>query len=327
MSADKPRVLLDSNVWRAIVDEEGVEMLRRSARSAGVQIVAAPAVTYEALRTGDRDLRWKLVKALTRGEWVHPMTEAFQEAEEVRKAIHHYHPEWMRVAPDLNQWYRLRADWLGAWRLRARRNPDMESHYISALEGDKLDVGRAQAQEYREFLSDAGVRFEKLSFTETLAEVALGMPGYDGQPFDAWRKDPILIWRDALRAGAADAYSQWLSPWIDGERVLQEPSAWARFWMREIQIGDVPLQWVRWAFQHAQGTRKTTAGTPVDNQISVYLVDCEHFVSKDKAFIGCVRAVRDVGLVPLAKPVLLTNDRSIGAALGAIGEEASGRTA
>lgn len=312
-------MLLDSNVWRSVVDGPGVEVLRRAARSTGVRIVASPAVTYEALRTRNRDLRWKLAKALTRGEWVHPMSEAFQEAEEVREAIRRYHPEWMREAPDLNQWYRLRADWLGGWRLRARHNPDIEAGYITALEGDTLDVGRTQAHEYREFLSDAGIRFDTLSFTETQAHVSPGMPGYDGKPFEAWRMTPILVWRDALRPGAEGAYTDWLAPWIDAHRVLRDTQGWARFWMREIQVDDVPLQWVRWAFQHAQGTRKTTPGTPVDNQISLYVVDCEYFVSLDKAFIACVKAVRGAGLVPLATPLLLSHDQSIEDLLGAIG--------
>lgn len=296
--------------------------MRLSARSAGVRIVASPAVTYEALRTGNRDLRWKLVKALTRGEWVHPMTEAFQEAEEVREAVRRNHPEWMQQSPDLNQWYRLRADWKGGWRLRARRDPDREAGYIVKLEGDRLDAGRVQARQFREFLNDGGVRFEKLSFTETHAEVVPGAPGYDGQPFDAWRKDPIEIWLDALRPEGDGAYSDWLSPWIDGPRVLRDKAAWARFWMREVQVGDVPLQWVRWAFQHAQGTRKTTPGTPVDNQISVYLADSEYFVSMDKAFIDCVQAVRNVGLVPLAKPLSMSYDQPIEQLLEAIGNEA-----
>jgi predicted nucleic acid-binding protein len=44
------RILLDTNVWRYIVDLDSVEILNGAARDGCGQILACPAVLYEMLR-------------------------------------------------------------------------------------------------------------------------------------------------------------------------------------------------------------------------------------------------------------------------------------
>ncbi|BCJ73579.1 hypothetical protein CS0771_31230 [Catellatospora sp. IY07-71] len=56
-------VLPDTNIWRYIVDADAVEAVRRAAKTAGVDVVACPAVVYECLRMSDRETRRRLAKA------------------------------------------------------------------------------------------------------------------------------------------------------------------------------------------------------------------------------------------------------------------------
>jgi rRNA-processing protein FCF1 len=72
------RVLIDTNVWRYVVDADQVEALRKLGKARDIRVLVAPAVVYEMLRTGDAALRTRLVKAVTLGVWERLMTEAYE---------------------------------------------------------------------------------------------------------------------------------------------------------------------------------------------------------------------------------------------------------
>src|ERR1700733_15400037 len=109
-------VLPDTNTWRYWVDSGSIEGIRRAAKTAGVNLVACPAVVYECLRMSDVELRRNLAKALSRTAWLRPMPEAFTEAEALRHEITRIHPEWLVVKPETRNWHRNAVDWrVGFW--------------------------------------------------------------------------------------------------------------------------------------------------------------------------------------------------------------------
>jgi len=90
--ASRPRVLLDRNVWRYLIDLDALETVYRAAKGANGIILACPAVLYEMLRLEDAPLRQRLVKAICRSRWVRMMPEAFEESEDFRAEIGRLHP-------------------------------------------------------------------------------------------------------------------------------------------------------------------------------------------------------------------------------------------
>jgi hypothetical protein len=62
--------------------------------------------------------------------------------------------------------------------------------------------------------------------------------------------------------------------------------------LSETDASRMPRSWLRWAVRTLQATRKTTPGTPVDNQIGSYLADADLFVTGDRAFESLVRRIR-----------------------------------
>ncbi len=67
--ATRPRILVDTNVWRYIADAGALEVVNRAARDGNGRILACPAVLYESLRLKDASLRHRLVKAICRSRW------------------------------------------------------------------------------------------------------------------------------------------------------------------------------------------------------------------------------------------------------------------
>jgi predicted nucleic acid-binding protein len=78
----KPRVLIDTNVWRYIADAAALDEVRQSAFENKVQVQVAPSTLYEALRTRDPALRARLSMVMTHQAWARLMPEVRDEAYE-----------------------------------------------------------------------------------------------------------------------------------------------------------------------------------------------------------------------------------------------------
>jgi hypothetical protein len=295
-------VLLDTNLWGYLVDVGAAQELRKASKRSNVEIVACPAVAYELLRDGDPDRRRAKARAITLSAWVRSMPEVYQESMEVLAAIRSHHPEWLSVGTDLSRFYKLKADWAGgAWWRRARRSPDSESQYIAQLGGDQLTDARAHARtQGREFRA-AGITFEGVRLDSVRASFEVPPPGWDGEPFAAWRAECLIRWTEqVIRARNDTAERDWLGPWLDLNHVERDQANWLRFWTKEVDASALPLQWLRWAMAYVQSTRAVTAGTPGDNQITTYLPSCDRLVTADSAFADCVDRLREASPVRLA---------------------------
>lgn len=305
----RPRLLLDSNVWRYMVDEYAVEVVLKAAKSHGVDIVACPAVAYEALRVNDRDLRRRLVEAITRGSWMRPMPEAFQEAEALRSELARRRPEWINPSPDLRMWHHLRADWDGgAWWRRARHAPHREAALIDALGGEDLARAREEAQNRRGDARAGGLTYEGINIAEVRAVFETPVPGWDGTPFEPWRVHGMYVWWSHLTdpsLSAGSTLAQWLAPWLLLDAVRRDWPSWLSFWLTETSSASLPHEWMRWATTWVQQTRKVTAGTPVDSQISSYLFETDCLVTSDGAFVQCLEKVRPHSPRPFATTLVL----------------------
>jgi hypothetical protein len=227
------------------------------------------------------------------------MPEVFQEAEELRQEIVRLRPEWLAQGADLTLGYQLKGDWQGAWWRRARRTPASEAHWIHELGGDNLAMARQVAREQRHEALDKELTFHGILLEEVNASYPVPVPGWDGLPFEAWRAESLSVWWQQLFRPRS-AHLDWLGPWLNLPFLRADHASWVRFWSRDVQTEALPLAWLRWAFSFVQSTRKTTPGTPVDNQISTYLPGADVFVTCDRAFADCVDRVRPLSPFKLA---------------------------
>ena len=308
-----PVLLPDSNIWVYLIDADAIELLRKEAKRLGVVVAACPAIAFEFLRAPLNPIaKEQRIRALTRGVWMRLMPEAFNEAEEARRAIARLHPEWLNPSPDRNRWFKLRADWEQAWWTRARKDPKAEAALIAAMEGDTLAEAGKEAVELRASAMQAKLAFDSTRF-DILAVPTTKQFWWDGQPFEPWRAEFASILLAALERGHG-AYADWLTPWLKSDFI--EDVDWYHLWIREVTKEEMPLAWLRWAFKWVQATRKTTHGTPVDNQIATYLSQCDAFVTSDKAFADCVEKVRPHSPVQLGRGVRVpANDAAVDAVI------------
>jgi predicted nucleic acid-binding protein len=242
-----PKVLLDTNVWNYIVDSDGVELLRKTAKASRVTVVACPAVVYESLRVADPGTRRRRAKALAREDWTRVMPEAFSEAEDVRKEIRRLRPTWLLDAPDLGLWHHHRADWQGAFWWRVRQKPEVVARHIAVLSDDRLQQARDETKVARKQAKSAGHTIHTFKWNQARSSFGRPTPGWDGQEFESWRGLSLSTWWRDLIQGESQTALDWLGPWLDLGAIRKDLGSWTRLWTREVEAQALPREWIRWA--------------------------------------------------------------------------------
>ena len=302
-------ILLDTNVWRYISDEDAAGALQSAASKARHRIVISPAVLYEALRWPDVVLRRKLTEIMTRPAWYRLMPDAYSESEELKAEIRRLRPEWMRERPDLERFRILRSDWRklkgGFWD-RARNAPDSECDSLRALERGDLDLARAEAKVRRQTAKENKDRMRGVPLNNVMARPMTPDKNWVGSDVEAWR---WVTW-SFMATSLEDENSVYVS-WLEGEVELSfvsfDRKRWDEFWFFEVEASRLPRMWLRWAMEFQQSFHKVTDGTPVDAQIASYLTDVDLVVSCDKRFVEmCKSCQREA-------PFYLAEAKSIGA--------------
>ncbi len=286
------RILLDSNVWRYIVDANAVGIIQRASRKSRNTLVVAPAVLFEAARTSNKSLRDILLEALARRSWKRLMPEAYSEAEELKNEIKRLRPEWLRPTPDLVLFRRLRHDWArargGVWdRMRADAEP------LQRIEAEMIQRTRDQAYALREDAAKAlPPKWRSASMTKTMASFPFPVPGWNGQPVEMWRVDALNVFRAAMTLPHYATFD-WLTGEVDLALMLFQSESLVKFWMHDVDLQRMPRYWLRWGFEFLQRMQRVTDGTPVDAQLGTYLIEADLMLSADKIMVLIAERCRE----------------------------------
>jgi predicted nucleic acid-binding protein len=302
------RLLLDTNVWGMLVKHDGVQRLRRMTRARGAEVLVCPAVVYELLRTPDPVWRDAQIQAATLGVWTRMRTEVYSACEDFRRVVSTRRPSWLLVEPDLRAYHQLRGDWSqggGFWR-RARHDTAAEAQRVLMLGGDVLARLREEAQQRR---ADMGKKAHFDSFPlEWIGRPRGGLLGWAGGEVELWRLLSLGMWWSSLVKNPRAAFHDWLAPFLDLRAVASDEASFNSLWLYEVDVEEVPRDWLRWAVMQLQSVRQVTPGTPGDNQIAAYAYDCDLFLTGDKAMVAILDRVRPHAPKPVAQARRLRPD-------------------
>jgi hypothetical protein len=111
------QVMFDNNIWSYIGDEGSRPALDKLLDRYGLQLLHAPSVLLEVLRTPKPEVRRRIVLAMVLGRPGRKLrSEADVEAEELVAQIKRFRTEWLRSKPDLREAERFRRFWTrGIW--------------------------------------------------------------------------------------------------------------------------------------------------------------------------------------------------------------------
>lgn len=297
------RLILDTNVWRYIVDDNAIPHLLKHTRKYDADILIAPSVLYEAMRSGDALLRQKLVSSMAMKKWCRLMPEAFSESQELLEEIRRVRPDWLKIPKQPQEFIQLRYDWsrrIGGFWDRARFNTEQEASYISTSNGD-LEIAREGARNRRDDLKNSSWK-ESHPLKHVWVDLPLRPAGWGNKPVEAWRALGWMATGNAISRGD-HPYREWLSDFVDLDKIQFDSTGWVKFWLFDIDLLRMPRAWLRWAFEHLQQFRKVTDGAPCDVQLATYLLDADCVVSADKTFIQLVERVRTEAPFTIARGI------------------------
>lgn len=301
-SGGTSRVLLDSNVWRYVLDAGAQGALMRAASNRSVKVQVAPAVVYEALRLRDFPLRDRLIALMTNQRFERLMPEAYSESMEILSEVRRLRPDWLRPLPDQQFFIRSRNDWsrkMGGFWVRCSRSPDKEALHLQAAEGPLLKQAAKQIKDARREMMQVGWKANP-SMDKTLASPLHPVPGWNGEMVEAWR---IESWNGVTYALSRPGhpYRDWISPFVELDDGLLSSAAWVEFWLHHASAEALGRQWLRWAHSFAQRFRKVTDGSGADNQLFTYLLETDVVITADKAFLAILEECRPYA--PASLPV------------------------
>ena len=265
----------------------------RHARQGKTNILIAPAVVYEALRLKNGALRDAIVRLMTNSAFRRLMPEAYSESMELLRAIEWAHPEWLRPEPDLQFFNRLLNDWkktTGGFWVRCKKAPEREAQYLETMEGAMIQGAQAQAINARREMIDANWK-RNPSMDKTVVAFNSPIPGWRGDPFEAWRMDSLTVLTHSLKQ-TGNPYRDWIAPFVELDTGLLESAAWIEFWVYLADKRTMPRQWLRWACSFAQRFRRVTPGTPGDSQLCTYFLEADAVVTADKILLQILEEIR-----------------------------------
>lgn len=295
------KVLLDTNVWRYLVDHAGVSPLVQAVRKSSHQICVAPAVVYEAFKTSDPALRARLIGCMALPSWKRLMPEAYWETEEIRAEVRRLRPEWLRPRPDQNLYRRVRYDWIrqkgGFW---DRAVHDMDGEAARVENPLLTELAREHAFMAHEESQAVPARWHKDLLTNFKAEFPSPRAGWDGQAVELWRVNACMAFEQALRFENCP-YVDWLAGEIDLDLMFFDSASYTRFWLHEVETGHMKRHWLRTAFEFQQRFAKVNPGTPGDSQLGTYLVDVDWMLTADKLLASFAQRCHLEAPFPLAR--------------------------
>jgi hypothetical protein len=292
-SNGKKRVLLDTNIWRYVVDCNSQGQLLRLARKSTYNVQIAPAVLYETLRLKDSSLRSALVRLMTNSRFHRLMPEAYSESMEILQEIERVRPDWLRDTLDLQSFNRHKKDWTrkksGFWD-KCARDPEGTARFIGYSEGSMIDTARAESQSARKEMIDLELKPSPPMYN-ALAGFPNPVPGWRGDKVEAWRIEGWIALTKALRRDDG-AYRDWISPFVELDFGLLSSAVWLEFWLYLTDDVAMPRQYMRWAYSFSQRFRKTTPGSPGDMQLATYFPETDVVISADRALLKILEECR-----------------------------------
>ena len=320
------RVVLDTNVWSWLADLDLGSTMAELEEATGINLVVPPSVLLEVLRTPNERAREQIVQVLTQRTRSHPPPEAYFESEELVAEVRRCRAGWLRARPMTDRLPPLLNFWTkGLW-VQAKRNSAAVACRLASMEeslgfGQQLDrLVQTEKVNRRMFLEQG---FSATGEWVTALHVDVGSAdldehptireGWGGRPVEAWRVEASdLFWRELTvvprrrhRTGEDSTFADWCLPWLDRYLMSNDRADWNRFWYYDVEMRNMPRNWLRTYVRLAQYGTKVGSGNPVDEQHSSYLVDADLLISADRRYCSVLESLAKFAPVPIASARLV----------------------
>jgi hypothetical protein len=140
----------------------------------------------------------------------------------------------------------------------------------------------------------------------------------DSGRVETWRFQSAAVFWHGIRADAGygqvragdTTRADWIEPFVALERVRSDRASFNHFWFEEVDVRNMPRNWLRVALATAQLEYQIGDGNPGDEQQAAYLVDCDLYLTADRRFAMSLEALREAAPFPVAQIRLVDRNSS-----------------
>ena len=301
------RLLLDTNVWRYIIDCDAERKISEAAWRAGVGIAVAPVIVQEVRALDDALLRKRILAAVCASNRVRLLTDALLECDEAFTEISRHAPDLVIPIPKMQEYRRLRYDWTrksgGFWE-RARCDAQEPLAEESLRSARSLEFAREESRVVRKSVAQRDPRGASAPLQSVAYEFTEPIEGFGTGTVAYWRVPSLHHFKSEL-AIYASPVREWLDCRLDVFELLGRPDRMNSLWLEGLTATGMRRQWLLGAHDFLQSWRKTTPGTPRDAQLSVHLVDVDVLATSDKNLAHVVRRCNAEAPFPCAAALQL----------------------
>ncbi len=308
------KVLLDTNVWRALADANSGRTLMKYARRFDLAVLVAPAIVDECKRIPHSSTRSRVLHLLAKESWRRCMPEPYSESQELIREIERLRPHWLRKRRDLREFRRLKKDWtskkIGFWN-RLKKDVQIASPVMLMTELRELELARAEAHGIRKQVSARPAQGEQTPLSHVYTATPFQTIG-ESSLVEYWRVPTLYHMRSNL-SEYANPYSEWLDGTVDMKLMFHDADSLNTFFLCDALPSRLTRLWLRAAFEFLQSWRRVTNGTPGDAQISVHLAEANIAISADRNFVYSANRCHAEGPGNFARAILVPGQETVDA--------------
>jgi hypothetical protein len=317
------RVVFDNNIWSYVGDEGSRPALEKLLDKYGLQLLHAPSVLLEVLRTPRPDVRRRIVQAMVLGRPGRKLrSEADVEADELIREIRRLRPEWLRSAPDVRKAEGFRRFWTrGIWQaVETDLEAFIERAALLPLPEQDAEIEEIQAARI------AALKESDLDWTalDSYAEPAPEAPAWyregwpEGKRVQEWRvATRDVAWEALARAPLRrlvryedTTYADFIGAEVNLSALRADRANFTSLMFDEVELDRMRRWWLRWATDAAQAIiGGKTGGNPRDVQHASYLLDCDLFVTADRRYQRALSLVEKAAPFAMAQVLLVRRAR------------------
>jgi hypothetical protein len=298
-------VLLDTNVWRPLLDHDAAVGFRRTLKSTGRIGAISPLVFDELVETPVAATRDGLLRLAGRSSWWRRLLPiCMLDAQQLVASIRLHRPDWLLPSPDLKKWHYERGAY-GTTRHKSFYTNVRDYPEAYAKGSGPNDRIRRLQMETTRMAKKVGPHFDSTDVASAMTDrIGVDMPGtpMHGWSVESWRFQAAnTIWNRFDTRDSGPIPAMLLACFVDRSRIT--PAGWLDFWANRVCPSDASREWLRCALFHLQATRKVGSGVSGDLGLVGHLVDIDTFVTFDKPFFECLERVRPAAPFPFARVV------------------------
>jgi hypothetical protein len=316
---ERKTVLLDTNIWRYLLDNQRSAELKRiqTKLSDRIHISVSPTTAFEIAKLQDNRMKQNLLALVANPCWKKHMNDSYLNSEQLFNAISRHKPELVKsggAKPHYNALLRLHKNRRKGWWRNILDKSNADRVQLETL-GSYTTVGVPASIKPGSFDEAASKRiFEGKKLKEFIKDNKLS-PSYGDARTKAflstsnsrleveaehWRVHG-LIWH--VSWDSQPAFKEWLDERLHLDLMNANNTDYVQFWLNEVNSEEVPAHWL-WSFMdYMTQLRKQSSGTYWDLSMAMYCCDADYVISADKVFCDLVGEAGSIANFPVARAV------------------------